>query len=187
MSTSNIPLVQPAKQEDLDDLFTILDRANQYAFDKTGKYQWQFIDNARNELRQDLAKGNCFVIKNKTNHIEAVIAISEQDTAFWGKQGADGTALYFHKLMKDPSNASPESGVSLIGFAATETLRRGKKVLRCDAKASMEIIIKYYERLAFQAKRHILYPLTGNKAMLLEADPKEVLERIQARTTSRTS
>lgn len=176
------PLVQPAKQADLAKLEAILDRANRYAFEKTGKYQWQFPENARSELRQDLQQGNCFVIKDKAGDITAVIALCEEDTTFWGEEGADGQALYFHKLMKDPTKAEPNAGRVLLSFAAAEALRRGKKVLRCDAKVSMEKVLTYYKSLSFQTKHHIHYAISGNKAVLLEADPHEVLKRTDDRS-----
>lgn len=174
--------VQPARQGDWSQLAAILDRANQYAFEKTGKYQWQFPDNARNELRQDLQQGNCFVMKDKAGNITAAIALSEEDTTFWGQEGSDGRALYFHKLMKDPTHAAPNSGRILLSFAASEALRRGKQVLRCDAKVSMEKIIKYYESLSFQTKHHIRYAISGNPAVLLEADPHEIIKRVKNRS-----
>lgn len=167
--------IQLAKSEDLNAILEIMDKANQYVFDKTGEYSWTAIGHAQNEIRTHLSQGNCYVMKDKRGAINALVTLNEEDTYSWDEEGTDHQALYFHKLMKDPKNSPARSGLVLLSFAAHEAIRRNKKFLRGDSKLNVELI-KYYESLGLKQKRFTHYKVTGNKAVLLEAEPTEVLK-----------
>lgn len=177
MSLPETSSIQLAKSEDLNAMLTIMDRANQYALEKGGEPQWT-MKHSRDRLRMDLNQDNCYVMRDRHGRINATMALTEEDLYCWEEEGKDQKALYFHKLMKDPGNAPANAGRIFISFAAHEALRRGKIWLRCDAKLSVKKIVAYYENLGFIKKRFIRYPVTGNKAVLLEASPKEILRRV---------
>ncbi len=168
MSSYKASQIQLAKLSDLESILAIMDKANQYSLDKSGEPQWTAMNHARGELRTHLEQENCYVIKDKRGAINAIMTLTEEDTYAWGEEGLDQTALYFHKLMKDPESSLANPGLTLLSFAAREALRRGKSHLRCDTVSSMKRLISYYESLGFRIKNVLsaIKRVTGQECCL---------------------
>ena len=167
--------IERAEAKDYEDVKALFDHANDYSVTKDSVPIWVNIDYAYKQLWSDVEAGNCFVVRTSSGKIAASICITEEDSFTWGDEGADGQALYFHKLMKDPAIAPPGVGKELVAFAASQVLTRGKKYLRCDTRLGTTSLVGYYRRLGFNQKRVIVYPSTKLEAVLLEADPHSLI------------
>jgi ribosomal protein S18 acetylase RimI-like enzyme len=168
--------IEPAKLSDFEQLVQIMDQANHYAQTKSGEPMWTAMDFVHGQLRSHLEAGDCFVLRH-AQKIVATITISKEDP-LWGQDGTDNTALYIHKLMKDPESSIRDIGLTFLSFAAHEAIRRNRKLLRCDTKISQARLINYYHGLGFTKKRSFHYSVTGFEGVLLEADAQQVITRL---------
>jgi hypothetical protein len=175
---NDLPKIERAGTEDFKALKSLLNKANEYSLQKSGDFQWTFSWTAKQQLKRQLDNGDCYVIRSKDGDLMAAFSLTDEDDYMWSESGQDGTALYAHKLMKDPKIAPPHISKRLLGFAAQQTIDRGRKYLRCDAKISMGHLIAYYKDLGFKEKGRRIYPTTGQTALLLEADPAKLLKSI---------
>ena len=164
---TNQPGVQAAEAKDFDELWELLNLANDYSEAKSGDRMWHDMDKARADLKSQLETGNYYVLRGPTGLITASVGLSEQDSV-WGAAGQDGQALYFFKLIKNPTTAEPNAAVTLLQFVAAEAQRRHKSVVRCDTVAEPEGIVNYYQRLEFVRAGTFSYD-TGRPGVLLEA------------------
>jgi GNAT superfamily N-acetyltransferase len=163
---------------DLPSLRLLMDKANRYSYEKSGEYLWKRLDVASKQVKGHLLAGQVFGAKDAKDRIIAMLALADRDTYIWGDRGLDGSALYLHKLMKDPSISMPGIGHWLIGFAASRALDLGK-VLRCDTKPSLESLVNYYQQLGFKVIGETAYPSTKEPALQMEANPEDVVNRIR--------
>jgi len=83
------------------------------------------------------------------------------------EKGADETALYIHKLIKDPRAAEKGIGRILIEAAANKAKELDKKYLRCDIKSGTRLL-DYYTSLGFEYAGTTHYASNGMEATLLE-------------------
>lgn len=178
-TATGLPAIEQAGMKDFDELKALLDTANRYSIELSGLPQWRMIDLAYDDLRTHLESGDYYVVRAQDGSITSAIGLSE-NSEDWGER-EDGRGLHFGKLMKNPTKAQPDEGVQLIGFAAAETLRRGKALLRCDVVAELPGLVDYYLRLGFENRGGFIYKSSGRPGIFLEANPEAVLARIQAR------
>lgn len=152
----------------------MMDRANQYSLESGGALQWTLIERVRGQVQAHIEAREMYVVRSSGNIIGAV-ALSERDGA-WGERD-DGSALYIHKLMKDPASGevSRALGSGLLRFCAGEAERRGKTVLRCDVKVDLARLVEYYKRHGFQVVGKTVYESTGLQAYLMEAAVSDLL------------
>ena len=160
----------------------LMEKANLYSKQKSGVLLWNRMEVAAKQVKGHLLAGHCFGCFNSDGSLLAMIALTEEDPYMWGKEGQDGSALYCHKLMKDPETSPKGIGLILIAFVANEALRRHKKYLRCDSKASLRNLLSYYQGLGLATSRVTYYPSSKEEAVLLQADPREVIEKIKLAT-----
>jgi hypothetical protein len=170
--------VTKAEDQDWQSLNMLLERANNYAYEKSGFYQWTVMPHVFGELKEQLNSGCIFVIKNRRSKIIASISITEEDDEMWDEEGLDNKALYFHKLMKDPRLAPKNAALALIGFTASKAISQKRQFLRIDAKKKMFGLVNYYKRLGFDDIRELAHPVLGDEAVLMQADPHNVLNKI---------
>jgi hypothetical protein len=165
-----------AKTTDFEELTIIMDKANEYALDKSGEPIWGLREYALRELTAHLKAGECFVMRDDQK-IAATMTITDEDR-LWGEYGADDDALYFHKLMKDPQYPIRDVGLIFISFVANEASKRNKKFLRCDTISTQKRLINYYFKLGFVEKGSFTYRPSGRPGVFLEALTKEVIANL---------
>jgi hypothetical protein len=160
--------VQQAVPYDLESLWQLLDKANEYSLRVSGILAWQDVGGTRDDIRQELEAGQVYITRGENGGIAGMIALDDKDKS-WGEDGDDDSALYFFKYMKDPSKL-PSGDGGLLRFTAEEAQRRSKTVLRCDAVADQPGIVEHYLKLGFQEKGRIVYESPkGRVGILLEA------------------
>ncbi len=168
--------ISTAKITDLEELTFMMDEANEYSRAKSGEPAWRLKELALKELRAHLKADQCFVMK-VDQKIVATITITYSD-ALWGKSGADGTALYIHKLMKHSNCRVPHVGLKFVGFAAHKALQQHIEFLRCDTLSAQKQLVDYYLRLGFVIEREFVYHPSERPGVFLQAPVRDILERI---------
>ncbi|HEY5442017.1 MAG TPA: hypothetical protein VIJ68_00590 [Candidatus Saccharimonadales bacterium] len=164
------PAIRPAHSKDFDELQNLLNMANDYALTQSGVRMWANMGHAYSTLRAQIEAGEFFVVRDPRGAITSAIALADNNEC-WEQAGIGGSALYFMKLMKDPAKALPGEGLRLLGFAAAETLRQGKTLLRCDTLIESGALVDYYRRLGFQSKGTFMYESTGRPAYCWKSCP----------------
>ena len=157
-----------ATRSDFNDLKQLLDTANEYALSVSGIPTWTSMEYAYAQLLEKIVQSDCLIIRNQEGSLIASISISDSDAYMWGEEkGADATALYLHKLIKDPRIAGKGIGRALLNVAVTRAKELGKKSLRCDIKSGTKLL-DYYTSLGFAYAGTTQYASTGLEATLLE-------------------
>jgi len=170
--------IEPANANDFKELTRLLDKANEYSLERSGLPAWGLKEYALRELAEHLNDGACYVMRDKQK-IVATMTITDKDW-LWGDKSTDGTALYFHKLMKDPECRIRNIGLIFISFVAHRALTQNKKFIRCDVISSQEQLVKYYLKLGFIHKASFTYRPSGRPGVFLEASADEIIKRITA-------
>jgi hypothetical protein len=170
------PHIERATVSDLEELTQIMDEANEYSLVLSGEPMWRFKELALSELTEHLKAGDCFVMK-VDQKIVASMTMTDSDS-LWGEHGADGTALYMHKLMKHHDCPVPDVGLDFLSFAAHKALELKRTLLRCDTIATQKRLIDYYIKLGFVIKKHFVYHPSERPGVFMEASVRDVLERI---------
>jgi predicted GNAT family N-acyltransferase len=170
--SANKAKIEPAKIADLEELTRILDKANEYSRVKSGEPAWALRDLALRELTLHIKAGNCFVMR-EDQKIMATMTITDEDR-LWGETGTDGTALYIHKLMKNPECHARNLGLRFMAFAAHEALKQNRKFIRCDTISNQKRLIKYYFKLGFIEKGLFTYQPSGRGGIFLEAEAEAI-------------
>lgn len=166
--------ITPASSKDFDELWGLLNRANQHSISRSGLRLWTMMDHVRGQFRRQVDNGECFVLRDAEDSITSCISLTEEGPE-WGEVGNNGKALYFHKWMKDPEKAGQEEPLRLLRFAAEEAIRRGKPFLRCDTVPSLVSLIKYYDKLGFRRVGMFVYESSGRPGILLEIEAKKLV------------
>jgi hypothetical protein len=167
--------IERATISDFDELTAMMDEANEYSRAKSGEPAWKLKDLALRELAEHLKAGDCFVMK-VDQKIVATMTITDSDS-LWGESGADGTALYMHKLMKHADCPVPDVGLAFLSFTAHKAQELKRTVLRCDTITTQERLIDYYIRLGFVIKKHFTYYPSERPGVFMEASVGDILER----------
>ena len=168
--------IEKAQNADFDALVRIMNQANQYAIDKAGEPMWTAMEFVYRQLHAHIESSDCFVMRDE-DKIVATMTITDKDI-LWGEAGADGKALYIHKLMKDPAMPAQNVGLTFLLFAAHQALKQDKKYIRCDTVPSQKHLVNYYLKLGFIKKGAFAYPTTERDGIFLEVDAEELLKRI---------
>jgi hypothetical protein len=174
------PLIQPGVESDLPGLKKLMHIANNYSIAKSGLPQWVALDEAYRDLEDRLEHGECFLMRNVNGEPTASVSTNETSSD-WGELGQDGSALYFLKLMKDPSQAPLDAGQQLLGFVGREAAQRGKEFVRCDAvdEPELQSLMDFYQRNTFKERSRFIYGSSGRPGILLEARTEDLLEHIE--------
>ena len=168
--------IEPANVSDFKELTRLLDKANEYSHEKSGLPAWGLKEYALRELEEHLNDGACYVMRDQLK-IVATMTITDTDW-LWGGKSADGTALYIHKLMKDPECRIRNIGLIFISFAAHKALTQNKKFIRCDVISSQKQLVKYYLKLGYIEKASFTYRPSGRPGVFLEADTEKLIRQI---------
>jgi ribosomal protein S18 acetylase RimI-like enzyme len=161
-------LIRPAEEPDLPALFELIDQANTYSLGMSPEPQWGLVDFARDQLRQLVRDGHCFVACDAEGRIVASVSVDDEDTYAWDERGTDGEAVYFHKLMRSPELAPKGTAVALLEYIERLARERGKRYIRADVKANQVRLLAYYLALGFINVGDINYPASGKPAVLIE-------------------
>jgi len=177
-TSSSQRIIELVSIEDYDQVEQLMDRANEYARQRSGDYLWHYLDFVRSLMRHNILNGQLYAIRNDEREITSTIAIIEEDKRIWGEIGVDGQALYLEKLMKNPQKAEPDEAKQLMVFAAKEAIRRGRPYLRCDTVSSQEGLVRYYQRLGFRDRGHFTYTPSNKPGILLEITARELIKNL---------
>src|SRR6267378_85095 len=162
---SNIRIIR-ALQGDLDRVLEILEEASRWLSAKGFETQWLPGPAFRQTIRDNIDRGEVYVVKNAKGTVGTVgtITLQWKDKKFWGDLPPD--AGYIHKLAVTRSHAGQHLGLRLPDWAQAKARAEGKTYLRLDCLASNKTIREYYEKAGFVHVRDILAP--GWKASLYE-------------------
>lgn len=162
-----------ADDSDTSILKQVLLRANESSQRRSGQQTWPFTETALKHLGLDISDGTVFCLRGNDGEPYASVSITTRDKKGIWKDVSDGqSAVYFSKLMKDPSIEQTDVVTILLDQVIKEARQNGFSIIRCDAVASNEKLLAYYYRLGFEPKGQSLYPYTGDTriAQLLETN-----------------
>jgi len=169
-----------AALEEFEALRHMLDVANEYAAARSPEPQWMLMDRVYAQLRKGIEANQCYVMTGEDNVPVASVTITEADLYTWGDMGNDGRALYFHKLMKDPSLAPPKVTPRLLKFVAQQAIASGKEFVRADTKTNQENLIAYYKKFGMVEQGERPYVKSSYRAVLLQIPARQLLTNCEA-------
>jgi len=159
--------IEKATISALPALFELLHKANEYSILLSIKPAWKDMQKARRSLKEQVKRGNVYIIREGKGSISSSITLCEINDE-WGDLGRDNSALYFTKLMKDPDKAQQDEGERLLHYAAKIAKRRKKVFLRCDVLNDPLGIVTYYQKHGFRERGHFIYESSRREGLLLE-------------------
>ncbi|GAA1824575.1 GNAT family N-acetyltransferase [Nesterenkonia flava] len=117
--------------------------------------QWRPGEVPVSVIREQVDRGEWYVLREEEHHVIAGLRLLWQDPDFWGPD--DGTAIYVHGLMLDLALAGEGLGAQLLGWAAAQGALQGKTRLRLDSAATNPRLATYYEDSGFsrQGQRQV--------------------------------
>lgn len=166
-----------ARYTDVEDLSNILLLANRASAEHNGQPTWPFVDIALEHLERDIQNGEVYCLRSEDDTPYASVAINLEDKKnLWPNETKDIAAVYFSKLMKNPSVSTPDVMKTLFEQIIETARQHNTDVIRCDAVASNERLLAYYTRLGFHSRGRVPYPYPGDtrEAALLETTAEEL-------------
>lgn len=153
-----------ATAQDMEILYGILNEAARWIHQR-GIDQWQYPFN-RERIEKALAEHEVYLARQDGEPV-GTLTLQWADTPFWGDWPDD--AGYVHLL------ASLRKGVGrrLLAWAETETVRRGRTLLRLDCVATNPKLVQYYEQAGYEGRGEVF--LYGRQFRLLEKRLGQIL------------
>jgi hypothetical protein len=140
--------VELASPSDFPELCALFDAANTYAAVKAGIPGWLSPDSAYAAIKQHLEANETFIMRAAGGAIGSAISLSETNAA-WSAVDQREEVLYFSKYVKHPAKAGPQDPLILLQYMCAEAAQRNKTLIRCNAMADQEGLIRYYHSLGF--------------------------------------
>jgi ribosomal protein S18 acetylase RimI-like enzyme len=141
--------IRPASATDLPALLSLLRRVIPL-MRQAGNFQWD--DHYPNEtvFRQDIAKGQLWVVEIDSQ-LAGVAALTEDQEPEYAQVGfsLDQRAVVTHRLAVDPAFQGQGVAVALLAQAEKLALERGIRFLRIDTNSENQITQKLFPKAGY--------------------------------------
>ncbi|MHA6252829.1 GNAT family N-acetyltransferase [Oceanobacillus sp. CAU 1775] len=143
--------VEVATLKDADNILQLLRKVASWLHSK-GEKQWETISTKEedDEIREEIAKGNTYIILNENQLIATFNLLKSQSTWdiwLWGENSDE--AVYLHKLAIHPTKIGGGFGSEVLKWIEDHLYKHGSKKLRLDCIANNKNLNTFYTKNNF--------------------------------------
>ena len=149
--------VRYAKADDAFGVSAILQEAADHQR-QVGSPAWDDAATSATFVSQLIVHGEC-VVASVNNELVGAMALQWRDEVFWADRD-DDAAGYLHRIAVRRAFGGGRITVPLVAYAARETMKRGRNVLRLDC-APLPRLMAVYVRLGFKHVDFCALPKLG--------------------------
>jgi len=142
--------ITAADQDDISTIVTILTEATEHKAAHSDM-AWGTGAFTNEEVAEYMVTHPMYIVKINTEAV-GTFSITWEDTHIWGKQELD--AGYIHRLAVRHGFHSKDLGEAIINWAAAETKKQGRTLLRLDCPLDNKKLRAYYEKTRLHTNRH---------------------------------
>jgi ribosomal protein S18 acetylase RimI-like enzyme len=144
-----MPSIRPATENDLP-LIMETARAATTELRSNGVTMWDETYPAADDFRQDIQRGDLFVLESE-KMIGGVIALNEEQAPEYAQLewNYHGKIMVVHRLIVSPRCQRRGYGQQLMNLAESQALARGYDAIRLEAFIANSPSVTFYERLGY--------------------------------------
>lgn len=140
-----------AEESELDTVFRMFQCASKH-MEEQGIYQWDELYPDRNDLEEDIRKGELYLGVAEQEPVAAYVLNRERDEAYInGKwKGEEASCMVLHRLCVNPAFQGKGIGTFTMRHIEECLGKRGCRSIRLDAFTENPIAERMYKKLGYQ-------------------------------------